>query len=178
MCVSLAKNRCWSGRDTRTPPHCATTLLFCPRKAGQGLQALQRFHGGIRTIYLCCRKRSLTIIVSAVGKECFAVVRTSDFRSESRWFDSSHRSNDQCSSEPSPSVASLKHSKCRRKGLLRFDKPGVAGSSPACDKPRPRTKRRCRSITVAQPGRARFRPFRLLPCFHGPLAQQVRAPGS
>ena len=35
--------------------------------------------------------RSLKEIVSAVGKECFAVVRTSDSGSESRWFDSSHR---------------------------------------------------------------------------------------
>ena len=83
-----------------------------------------------------------------------------------------------CSSEPFPPVASLRYSKCRREGILRFDKPGVAGSSPACDQPRPRVWRRCRSITVAQPGRARFWPFRLLPCFHGPLAQQVRAPGS
>ena len=37
------------------------------------------------------RNRSLKAIVSAVGKECFAVVRTSDSGSESRWFDSSHR---------------------------------------------------------------------------------------
>ena len=37
------------------------------------------------------RNRSLKAIVSAVGKECFAVVRTSDYGSESRWFDSSHR---------------------------------------------------------------------------------------
>ena len=35
--------------------------------------------------------RSLKGKVSAVGKECFAEVRTSDSGSESRWFDSSHR---------------------------------------------------------------------------------------
>ena len=32
-----------------------------------------------------------TSIVSAVGEECFAMVRTSDSGSESRWFDSSRQ---------------------------------------------------------------------------------------
>ena len=141
------------------------------------MQDLQRFRDGNKPLYLCptkqiiennseCRRKGML----RSGKNIGFRIRKSLVR-----FQSPVR---RCSSEPFPPVASLRHSKCRREGFLRFDRPGVAGSSPACDQPRPRTKRRGRSITVAQHGRARLRPFRLLPCFHGPLAQQVRAPGS
>ena len=139
--------------------------IVCTLQTEGDLQDLQRFRGGNEQLYLCptkqiieskseCRRKGML----RSGKNIGFRIRKSLVR-----FQSPVR---RCSSEPSPPVASLRYSKCRRKGFLRFDRPGVAGSSPACDQPRPRTKRRCRSITVAQHGRARFRPFRLLPCFY------------
>ena len=74
----------------------------------------------VRTFGFCLFDNSLTFTkVSAVGEECFAMVRTSDSGSESRWFDSS-RQFAGVVQKPRRLLPHYHKSKCRRQDILRF----------------------------------------------------------
>ena len=74
----------------------------------------------IGTFGFCLFDNCLTFTkVSAVGEECFAVVRTSVSGTESRWFDSSHQFAGVVQNPRRLLPHKLK-SKCRRQDILRF----------------------------------------------------------